>query len=210
MGTPLVYSTTSSAMTDVKDMQPSPMGTSPLDSTALPAMTDIEDTQLSPTETQSVNDSIPLSSVYKPEAKDEERGFHQQMTPPFCWLNPKPGSRRTCQPPRVIALLDWKVWLPLTATLVDKLANPPTLANSMESEGQEYPTWVKVLSSQKAATIGSVPYTHRQPQWCCNHSSKHYKRTQHLLEEEWWVLEDVSRSASSERFPRADALGQRG
>ena len=89
MGTPLVYSTTSSAMTDVKDMQPSPMGTSPLDSTALPAMTDIEDTQLSPTETQSVNDSIPLSSVYKPEAKDEERGFHQQMTPPFLLAEPK-------------------------------------------------------------------------------------------------------------------------
>ena len=44
-----------------------------------------------------------------------------------------------------------------TATLVDKLASPLTLANSMLSKGQEYPKWVKVHSSQKAATVGSYP-----------------------------------------------------
>ena len=59
-----------------------------------------------------------------------------------------------------------------TAAFVDKSANPPTLVNSIESEGQEYPKWVKVHSSQKAAAVGSAPYKHGKPQQHCNHSSK--------------------------------------
>ena len=101
-GTPPVDSTISSAMTDIEDTQHSLLGTPSAHSTASSAMTDIEDTLPSPTETQ--------STVYKPEGKNG--GLHWWKTPLFHQLNPKPGSRRTCQPPRVLALLDWKIQLP--------------------------------------------------------------------------------------------------
>ena len=68
-------------------------------------------------------------------------------------------------------------------------------------EGQEYPQCIKVHSSQKVATVGSVPYKSGEPQQCCNCSSKWHKRVQCLLEEEWWDLGDVSRSTSSEGSP---------
>ena len=41
-----------------------------------------------------------------------------------------------------------------TAASLDKLTNPLTLANSMESEGQEYPKWVKVHSYLKGSCCG--------------------------------------------------------
>ena len=51
-----------------------------------------------------------------------------------------------------------------TSTLVDKLADPSTLANSTESEGEEYPKWIKVHSSQKVAAVGSVSCKPREHQ----------------------------------------------
>ena len=111
-------------------------GVPPADSTTSPATTDIRDTQLSPTETQLADDTISLSPRYKPEAEDKDRGLHQHIPPPHLpWLtlkipslilwklnlqmtpqyqqpNPMPRSRRTCQPPWVLVLVNWKVWLP--------------------------------------------------------------------------------------------------
>ena len=53
------------------------MGTPPADSTASSGMTDVEDIQLSPMETQLVDDTISPLPGYKSEAKDEDTG-----TPP--------------------------------------------------------------------------------------------------------------------------------
>ena len=77
------------------------------------------------------------------------------------------------------------------------MAGPPTPASHTVREGQEYPQWIKVHSSQKAAAVGSVPYKSGGPWQHHNCSSKQHKRVQDLLEEEWWDLGDVSRSASS-------------
>ena len=83
-------------------------------------------------------------------------------------------------------------------TWVDQLANPPTPASSMGNEGKEYPKWIKVHSSHKVATVGSILCNPGESWWCCNHSSRQQKRAYHLLEEEWWDLGDVSGSDPSE------------
>ena len=88
-----------------------------------------------------------------------------------------------------------------TIILVEKLAGPPTLASHTVRERQEYLQWIQVHSSQKVAAVGSVPYKSGEPWQCHNHSSKQHKRVQHLLEEEWWDLGDVSSSASSKGSP---------
>ena len=46
---------------------------------------------------------------------------------------------------------------------MDKLDGPPTLASHTVRERQEYPQWIKVHSSQKMATVGSVPYKSGEP-----------------------------------------------
>ena len=184
----------------VKNTQPSPMGTPPADSTASYAMTDIKDIQPSPTETQSANDPIPLSAMYKPEAKDEDRGT-QLVNDPIPQLSVyKPEAEDedrgtqsvndttvpSAEPKARIEKDLSATWgasparmedlVAPTATWVDKLAGPPTLANSMVSKGQEYLKWVKVHSSQKVAAVGSVSYKPGEPQRCHNHSSKKCKR----------------------------------
>ena len=63
-----------------------------------------------------------------------------------------------------------------TGGLVDKLANPPTLASHTVKERQEYPQWIQVNSSQKAAAVESVPYKSGEAQWFCNCSLKWHKR----------------------------------
>ena len=112
MGTPLADSTASSAMTDIKDTQPSLIGTPLVNSTTSSAMTDVKDTS---SVLQRLNQQM-TPSLHCPCTNLKPRmrtgGLHWWMAPPFCWLNPKPGSRGTCQPPRVLALLDWKIQLP--------------------------------------------------------------------------------------------------
>ena len=139
------------------------MGNPPADSTTSSAMTDIKHTQPSPTETQSVNDPIPPLSVYKPEAKDKDRGtpLVNDTTVPLA----KPKARI-----KKALLATWgaspaRLEDPVnpTTTLVDKLACPPTLASSTVGEGQEYLKWLKVHSSQKVTAVGSVPYKPREP-----------------------------------------------
>ena len=98
-------------------------------------------------------------------------------------------------------MLAWKIQMPPTTTLVDELASPSPPASSVTSEEQEYPKWIKAHASQKVATVGSVCYKPREPQQCCDHSFKQCKRAQHLLEEEWQDLGNVSWSASSEGSP---------
>ena len=139
----------------VKNTQPSLMETPLVDSTTSSAMTDIEDTQLSPMETQSVNDPIPPSSMYKPENKDRGTPLANGTTVPLA--EPKAGIEKDlpatqgASPARLEDLV-----APATA-LLDELADPPTLANSTESKGLEYPKWVMVHSSQKVATVEVYP-----------------------------------------------------
>ena len=71
----------------------------------------------------------------------------------------------------------------------------------MGNEGKEYPKWIKVHSSQKSATVGSIPYNPRESQQHHNYSSRQQKRTCYLLEEEWQDLGDVSGSTLSEGSP---------
>ena len=208
MGTPPADSTTSPAITDAKDTQPSHTGTPLADSTASSAMTDIEDTQLSPTETQSVDNPIPPSPVFKSEAKDEDTGTPPAdstaspamtdakdtqpspvETPPAddtTVLAAKPDAGIQKDLPATWGASPARLEDPVapTAVLMDKLAGPPTPANHMAREGQEYLQWIKVHSSQKVAAVGSVPYKSGEPQWYHNCSSKWCKRVQHLLEEE--------------------------
>ena len=160
----------------VEDTWLSLMGTPLVDSAVSSAMTDIKDTQLSPTETQSVNDPIPPLPVYKPEAKDEDRGI--PLADDTTILSAKPKARikkdlpatRGASPARLEDLV-----VP-TTTFMDNLVHPPILANRTDCEGQECPKWVKVHSSQKVAAVGSVPYKPGEPQQHCNHSSKQCKR----------------------------------
>ena len=84
---------------------------------------------------------------------------------------------------------------------MDNVAGPLTPASCMVREGQEYPQWIKDNSSQKVATVGSVPYKFGEPWWHHNCSSKWHKRIWCLLEEEWWDLGDVSRSTLSKGSP---------
>ena len=173
MGTPLEDSTTSPAMTDAEDTQPTPVGTPPVDSTTSHAMTDAKDTQPSPVEAPLVDDTT------VPAAKSDARIMKDL---PAAW-----GA----SPARLADLVA------PTAIFVDRVAGPPTLACHTIREGQEYLQWIKVHSSQKVAAVGSVPYQSRGPWWCCNCSSKQRERVQCLLEEEWQDLGDVSGSTSS-------------
>ena len=133
MGTPPADSTSSPAMTDAEDTQPSPVGTPPADSTASPAMIDTKDTQPSPVDAKPVDDTTVLA------AKSDAR--IQKDLPVTQGVSP--------------ARLEDPV--APTAILVDKWASPPTLASSTVREGQEYLQWIKVHSSQKAATNPEDP-----------------------------------------------------
>ena len=145
-------------------------GTPPVDSTASPAKTDAKDTQSGPVETPLVDDTtVPVA---EPNAKI-------QKDLPATW-GTSPANLEDLVAPTVVS--------------VDKLACPPTLPSHMVKEIQEYLQWIQVYSSQKASTVGSVPYKSGEPQQCHNHSSKWHKRVQCLLEEEWWDLGDIFRS----------------
>ena len=174
MGTPPADSTTSSAMTDVEDTQPSLMGTPTADATTPSAMTDIKDTPPSPTETQLMNDPIPPLSMYKPEGKDRGTPLAKDtivpLAEPEARIEKDLSAAWGASPARLEDLVA------PTTTLVDKSASPPTLANSTVSKGQEYLEWVKVHSSQKVATVGSVSYKPRGPWQHCNCSSKQCKK----------------------------------
>ena len=207
MGIPLTDSTTSSAMTDDEDTQPSLTETPLVDSTTSSAMTGIEDTQPSPMETQLMNDPIPSLSMYKPEDEDRGTPLVNDTTVPSA----EPEARIEKDLPANQGASPARLEDPvaLSATLVDTLAGPPTVANSMVSEGQEYPKWVKVHSSQKAAAVESVSYKPGEPWWQHNHSSKWHKRAWHLLEEEWQDLGHYFWVHLIQRLPRANDLGQR-
>ena len=139
-----------------------------------------------------MNDPIPPSSMYKPEAEDKDRGTPSvndttiPLAKPEARIEKDLPAAKGASPARLEDLV-----APTTA-LLDELASPSTLANSMVSEGQEYLKWIKVHSSQKVAAVGSVPYKSTELWQHCNHSSKWHKRAQCLLEEEWWDLGDVS------------------
>ena len=148
-----------------------------MDSTASPAMTDVEDTQLSPTETQLADDPISPLPRYKPEAKDEDRGTSSANDTNILLAKPKARIEEDLSATHGTSPARPEDPVALAAASVDKLANLPTLANNTESEGQEYPKWVKVHSSQKVATVGSVPYQPREPWQHHNCSSKQCKRT---------------------------------
>ena len=150
------------------------MGTPLVDSTTSPVMADVEDTQLSPVETPLVDDTTVMAT--KPDVQTQKDLPATQGA--------SPTKLEDTAAPTVVS--------------VDKLAGPPTPASHMVKESQEHLQWIQVHSSQKAATVGSVPYKSWEPQWHCNCSSKWHKRVWHLLEEEWWYLGDVSGSASSE------------
>ena len=196
-------------------------GTPPADSTTSPTMTDIGDMWLSPMETQLADDTTSPSPGYQSEAKIEDRG-----TPPVdSTTSPAMADTKVTQPSPVETPLADYTTVPLakpntetdkdlltaqaaspaklenqvvpTARLVDKLASPPTQAGCMVKARQEYPQWIKVHSSQKAAAVGGAPYKSGEPGWHYNCSSRWHKRVQCLLEEEWQGIEDVSMSASS-------------
>ena len=80
----------------------------------------------------------------------------------------------------------------------------------MVREDQEYPQCIKVQSSQKTATVGSVSYKSGEPWWHHNLSSKWHKRVQCLLEEEWPYQGDVSGSTSSEGSPELASWDEEG
>ena len=165
------------------------VGTQPVDFTASPAMTDVKDIQLSPMETQLVDDTIALLPRYKPEAEDEDTG-----TPPADFTTPpamtdtkgtQPSPMETAPVAKSNAriqkdlLAAWGAspvkledMVTPTTISVDKLASPPTPASCTAKERQEYLQWVKVHSSQKAVTVASAPYKHGEPQQHCNCSSK--------------------------------------
>ena len=180
-----VFEGLGNALPEAKDED---MGTPPADSTTSSAMTDVKDTQLSPTETQLVDDPIPQLPGYKSEAEDRDTG-----TPPAdSNTSPAMTDAKVTQPSPVetppaddttvpAAKLDTGVQKDLSATWgasptkledlvaptvvsVDKLASPPTLASHMVRERQEYLQSIQVHSSQKMATVGSVPYTSGEPQ----------------------------------------------
>ena len=198
IGTPPADSTASSAMTDIKDTQPSPtetrsaddpippspvykpeaededMGTPLADSTTSPAMTDAKDTQPSPMETQSANDPISPLPEYKPE--DEDMGTPLADDTTVLSAEPEAGIQKDLPATQGASPARLEDLVAPTAILVDKLAGPSTLASSTVSKGQEFPKWIKVHSSQKAAAVGSVPYKSREPQWHHNCSSKWHKR----------------------------------
>ena len=173
--TPLADSTASPAMTDAEDTQPSPVGTPLAHSTASPAMTDAKVTPPSPVE------APPADDTTVPVAKSNT-GIQKDL--PATWG----ASPARLEDPVVP-----------TAILVDKLAGPPTLAICMV-RGQEYLQWIKVHSSQKAATVGSVPYKSGGPWQHCSCSSKQRKSLM-PLRRRMADLGDVSRSASSEGSP---------
>ena len=214
-----VFEGLGNALPEAKDT-----GTPIADSTTFSAMTDIEDTQFSPMETQSADDPIPPLPGYKSEAKDEDTG-----TPPVDYTaSPAMNDVKDTQPSPVetppaddtiVLAAKPNAWIqkdlaaapgassteledPVASNTVsvDMLASPPTLASHTVRERQEYPRWIKVHSSQKSATVGSVPYKSRETRWHCNHSSKWCKRVQCLLEE-WQELGEIFGSALSKGSP---------
>ena len=126
------------------------MGTPLVDFTASSVMADMEDAQLSPVETRLADDTAVLAT---------EPNTEIQKDLPATWCPVK--LEATAAP---------------TVVLVDKLTNPPTLASHRVKERQEYLQLIQVHSSQKAATVGSVPYKSEEAQRLCNHSSKQCKR----------------------------------
>ena len=175
------------------------MGTPPADSTTSSATTDVEDTQLSPVETQLADDTISPLPWYKSEAKDKDMGtpLADSTTSPA-----KTDAEDTQSTPVETPLVDDTTVLvakpnteiqkdlsaaqgaspakledPVGRTVVpvDKLASPPTLASHTVKERQEYLQWIQVHSSQKVATVGSIPYKSGEPQQCHNCSSKWHK-----------------------------------
>ena len=129
--------TTSSSMSEAEvqeDAQPGPAGMPLADPTISSAMSEVEDTQPSPTGTPLADDPTIPSAI--PEAEIEE-----DLTAAWSTSPAKLGEDSVA----------------LTTTLVDQLANPPTLASSMENKGKEYLKWIKVYSSCKVAAVGSIP-----------------------------------------------------
>ena len=110
------------------------MGIPPVDSTTSSIMADMEDAQLSPVETPPVDDTTVL--VTEPNAEIQE-------DLPATWGASPMKLEATAAP---------------TVVLVDKLASPPTLPSHKIKGRQEYLQWIQVHSSQKVATVGSVPY----------------------------------------------------
>ena len=111
-------------------------------------MVDMEDTQLSPVETALADVTTVLATKLNTET--------QKDLPATQGASPT-KLEATAAP---------------TVVLVDKLAGPPTLASHTVKERQ----WIQVHSSQKAATVESVPYKSGEAWQCCNHSSKQCKR----------------------------------
>ena len=210
------------------------MGTPPADSTASSATTDVEDTQLSPTETQLADDTISPLPWYKSEAKDKDMGtsLADSTTSP-AKMDAKDTQSSPVETPLVddttvlVAKPNTEIQKNLPAVqgaspakledlvgpvvvLVDKLASPLTLASHMVKERQEYLQWIQAHSSQKVATVGSVPYKSGEPQQCHKCSLKWHKRVWCLLEEEWQDLGDVSGSASSKDSPELAPWDKKG
>ena len=174
------------------------MGTPPADSTTSPTMTGIRNTQLSPIETQLADDTISLLLRHQSEAKIEDMG-----TPPadFTASHKMADAEDTQSGPVETPLMD-NITVPVaepdakiqkdlmttwgaspaeledqvapTNVTVDKLAGPPTPAGHMVRKRQEYPQWIKVHSSQKAAAVGGTSSKSRELRWHRNHSSKQH------------------------------------
>ena len=89
----------------------------------------------------------------------------------------------------------------ISTALADEPANPPTplktTGDARSPTELEYLRWVKVHSSNMAASVGSIPYNPGDL-WQChhNHSSSWWKRAWHLLEEEQQALRGISSSTS--------------
>ena len=98
-------------------------------------MTDIGDTQLSPTETQLANGPIPPSSVYQPEAKDEDRGTPSADDTTIPLAEPKAMIKEDLPATEGTSPARLEDPVAPTASSMDKLANPPTSADSIESKG---------------------------------------------------------------------------
>ena len=180
--------TTSSSLSEadvMEDIHPGPAGMPLVDPTISTAMFEVEDTQPSLTGTPLVDDPTVPSAVPKAVIREDLSA---------AW---------SASPVRM-----WEDLVALTAAWADQLTNPPTLASSMGNEWKEYPKWIKVHSSHKAAAVGSIPCNPRES-WCHHGcSSRWQKRTYYLLKEEWWDLGDVSRSNPSEGSPEPILLSK--
>ena len=122
---PMDDPTTSSSMSEAEveeDALPGPAGMPPVDPTISTAMSGVEDTQPSPVGTPPADDPTIPSAIPEAEMREDL------------------SATQSASPARLGEDL-----VALTATWEDQPTNPLTPANSMGNEGKEYPKWIKVF-----------------------------------------------------------------